>query len=107
MRMSPKMHREMSVVIPTELKTRLDDYLLTRAPVSFLSDLPSMLQVSQNAGYRYNIGVVNAVVLYVGVRATEAIHECGQRISTETIAHSAYMDIFQNLAVSMCTEGAD
>jgi len=44
-------------------------------------------------------------VLYVGIRAIESIFDKQQRISMTTIAHSAYMDIFQNLAVSLCTEG--
>lgn len=49
---------------------------------------------------------MNAVVIYVGMRAIQAIHEKQQCITMTTIAHTAYMDIFQNLAVSLCTEGS-
>lgn len=102
---NPKMHREMSTIIPSDLRTRLDDYLATRSSVNFLSDLPGLLQVSQVSGSKYNVSVVNAIVMYVGVRAIDSIHERSERISMETIAHTAFMDIFQNLAVSLCTEG--
>jgi len=105
MSVNPKMHREVSTIIPVDLRTRLDDYLETRSSVNFLSDLPGFLQVSQVAGSKYNVGVMNAVVMYVGVRAIDSINEKGQRISMASIAHTAFMDIFQNLAVSLCTEG--
>uniref|UniRef100_A0A914HCW9 CCR4-NOT transcription complex subunit 1 n=1 Tax=Globodera rostochiensis TaxID=31243 RepID=A0A914HCW9_GLORO len=109
---NPKTHREMTNIIPKELRQRLDDYLETRS-VSYLSDLPSMLLFapqqqtpsSHSPSSKYAISVVNAVVMYVGVRAIDSIHDKGQRISTDTIAHTAFMDIFQNLAVSLCTEG--
>lgn len=105
---NPKTHREINNIIPEELRKRLDDYLETRLSVSLLSDLPSFLLNSPQAvspGSKYNISVINAVVMYVGVRAIDSISEKCQRISMDTIAHTAFMDIFQNLAVSLCTEG--
>lgn len=105
MALNPKTHREINSIIPEEFRKKLDDYLETRSSVSFLSDLPTFLELSQSPGQRYNISVVNAVVMYVGVRAIDSISEKEQRISTDTIAHTAFMDIFQNLAVSLCTEG--
>lgn len=108
---NPKTHREINIT-PPEFKSRLDDYLATRSSVTFLSDLPGMLlssaqqsQSSHSPTSKYNVSVVNAVVMHVGIRAIDSIHGKGQRISTETIAHTAFMDIFQNLAVSLCTEG--
>ena len=56
---------------------------------------------------KYNISLVNALVLYVGTQAIAQIHQKGQTPSTSTIAHSAHMDIFQNLAVDLDTEGLD
>uniref|UniRef100_A0A915DZA9 CCR4-Not complex component Not1 C-terminal domain-containing protein n=1 Tax=Ditylenchus dipsaci TaxID=166011 RepID=A0A915DZA9_9BILA len=103
---NPKMHREVAAMIPAELRAKLDDYLETRSSVSFLSELPTSLQVSQVAGSKYNVSVMNAVAMYVGIRAIDSIHEKAQRISMASIAHTAYMDIFQNLAVSLCTEGS-
>lgn len=49
--------------------------------------------------------VLNAVVLYAGMRAIQNIVEKQQCITMATIAHTAYMDIFQSLSVSLCTEG--
>ena len=44
-------------------------------------------------------------MLYVGTQAIAQIHQKGQTPSTSTIAHSAHMDFFQNLAVDLDTEG--
>lgn len=56
-------------------------------------------------GMRYNIPSLNALVVYVGMQAIAHIQSKGQTPSMSTIAHSAHMDIFQNLAVDMDTEG--
>jgi CCR4-NOT transcription complex subunit 1 len=49
---------------------------------------------------------MNACVLYVGMRAIEhTTVEKQQRVTMSTIAHTPFMDIFQNLAVSLDTEG--
>lgn len=110
MAINPKTHREINNIISEQLKKRLDDYMETRSAVGFLSELPTFLGANQQQqsiipGQKYNISTVNAVVMYVGVRAIDSIHEKSQRISMDTIAHTAFMDIFQNLAVSLCTEG--
>ena len=107
---NPKTHREINNIISDQLKKRLDDYLETRSAIGFLSELPTFLEATQHPqsaipGQKYSISTVNAVVMYVGVRAIDSIHEKNQRISMDTIAHTAFMDIFQNLAVSLCTEG--
>ena len=49
---------------------------------------------------------MNALALYVGTQAINNIQtkQCVQ-ISTKSIAHSSHMDIFQNLAVDLDTEG--
>lgn len=63
------------------------------------------LQVSNEPGNRYNIQLINALVLYVGTQAIAHIHNKGSTPSMSTITHSAHMDIFQNLAVDLDTEG--
>ena len=83
----------------------LDSYLKARAPVTFLSELRSNLQVSNEPGMRYNIPLMNALVLYVGTQAISYIRNKGHTPNMSTIAHSAHMDIFQNLAVDLDTEG--
>lgn len=94
-----------STIQPLTFKKELDSYLKARAPVTFLSELRSNLQVSQEAGVRYNIQLMNALVLYVGTQAIAFIRSKGHAPNMSTIAHSAHMDIFQNLAVDLDTEG--
>ncbi|KAF2360486.1 CCR4-Not complex component Not1 C-terminal, partial [Trinorchestia longiramus] len=93
---SPKMHCDIF---------SLDSYLKNRTPVTFLTELRGYLQASPNSGMRYNIQSLNALVVYVGMQAIAHIQSKGLTPSMSTIAHSAHMDIFQNLAVDMDTEG--
>ena len=60
---------------------------------------------SSEPGSHYNIPLMNALVLYVGTQAIQHIHTKGLTPSMSTIAHSSHMDIFQNLAVDLDTEG--
>lgn len=94
-----------SMIQPMSFKKDLDSYLKARAPVTFLSELRSNLQVSNEPGMRYNIPLMNALVLYVGTQAINYIRNKGHTPNMSTIAHSAHMDIFQNLAVDLDTEG--
>mgnify|MGYP001793355099 CR=1 FL=1 len=48
---------------------------------------------------------MNALVLYVGTQAIAYIHSKSGTPSMSTITHSSHMDIFQNLAVDLDTEG--
>lgn len=54
---------------PPSFKKDLDSYLKARAPVTFLSELRSHLQISNTAGSKYNVPLMNALVLYVGTQA--------------------------------------
>ncbi|XP_060519791.1 CCR4-NOT transcription complex subunit 1 isoform X2 [Cylas formicarius] len=102
----PRILTNISVIItPAQFKKDLDSYLKARAPVMFLSELRSNLQISNEPGVRYNIQLMNALVLYVGTQAIAYIRNKGHTPSMSTIAHSAHMDIFQNLAVDLDTEG--
>lgn len=94
-----------SMIQPMSFKKDLDSYLKARAPVTFLSELRSNLQVSNEPGMRYNIPLMNALVLYVGTQAITFIRNKGLTPNMSTIAHSSHMDIFQNLAVDLDTEG--
>lgn len=93
-----------NMIQPAQFKKDLDSYLKTRSPVTFLSDLRSYLQLNE-PDMRYNIPLMNALVLYVGTQAIAFITSKGITPSMSTIAHSAHMDIFQNLAVDLDTEG--
>ncbi|TRY54534.1 hypothetical protein DNTS_033400 [Danionella cerebrum] len=90
---APRILTNFTGVMPSQFKKDLDSYLKTRSPVTFLSELRSNLQL------------INALVLYVGTQAIAHIHNKGSTPSMSTITHSAHMDIFQNLAVDLDTEG--
>lgn len=49
---------------------------------------------------------MNALVLYVGTQAIAYIQSKSGAPSISTITHSSHMDIFQNLAVDLDTEGS-
>lgn len=84
----------------------MDLYLKTRSPVTFLSEIRTTLQQScREPGMRYDLPLLNAIVLYVGTQAIQQIRSKGLVPNTSTITHSAHMDIFQNLSVDLDTEG--
>ena len=88
-------------------KKDLDSYLRTRSPVTFLSDLRGYLQQTSanntTDSAHYNTPLINGLVLYVGQSAIQSLPP--KNISMSSIAHSSHMDIFQNLAVALDTEG--
>lgn len=103
---SPRILTNFATAIqPATFKKELDSYLKTRAPVTFLTELRSHLQVATEPGTRYNVPLMNALVLYVGTQAIAYIHSKSGTPSMSTITHSSHMDIFQNLAVDLDTEG--
>lgn len=61
--------------------------------------------MTNEPGNKYNVQMMNALVLYVGTQAIAHIHSKGLTPSMSTIAHSSHMDIFQNLAVDLDTKG--
>lgn len=58
---------------PLSLRKDLDSYLKARAPVTFLSELRGHLQVSNEPGSKYNVSLLNSLVLYVGTQAISHI----------------------------------
>lgn len=63
------------------------------------------LQTTNEQGDRYKVPLMNALVLYVGTQAIAYIQNKSSTTSIATITHSSHMDIFQNLAVDLDTEG--
>jgi CCR4-NOT transcription complex subunit 1 len=94
-----------AAIQPASFKKDLDSYLKQRAPVTFFAELKRNLQVSNEPGSRYNISLMNALVLYVGTQAITHIRLKNQVPGKQTVASSAHMDIFQNLAVDSDNEG--
>lgn len=104
--MPPRAVINYATLIPSpQFKKDLDGYLKARAPVTFLSELRSNMQMSQGPGRRYDWALLSGVVLYVGAHGIAHIRAKGQTPNMTTIAHSAHMDIFQNFTVDFDYEG--
>lgn len=102
-----------------QLKTEVDEYLKKPEGSSFLSDLKHKLLLPQNeatfAGTRYNVPLINSLVLYVGIQAVQQLHlKANVSASVQQINHTPPMDIFQietatemfrNLITSLDSEG--
>ena len=89
------------------LRAELDAYLKTRSPRGFPSDLRQRLMLEPQAaaaaaGTRYDVPLMNALVLHVGVQAIQANRK---NQGASQIAHTAPMDVFQRLAQELDTEG--
>ena len=68
------------------LRNEVDNYLKTRTPLSFLSDLrPRFLllpaQEAAVCGTKYNVRVINALVLYVGMQAIAQLQNKSSQVT--------------------------
>lgn len=104
-----------------QIKADIDEYLKTRPEGSpFLTELKQRLLLPQNeanlAGTRYNVPLINSLVLYVGMQAIQQLQSksATQHAPTQQMIHSppmdiflvgAAMDIFQSLIKNLDTEG--
>ncbi|AQL10282.1 CCR4-NOT transcription complex subunit 1 isoform X6 [Zea mays] len=103
-----------------QLKTEFDEYLKRPEGSSFLSVLKQNLLLPQNeaavAGTRYNVPLINSLVLYVGIQAVQQLQQnkANASASVQQIKHTPTMDSFQietatemftNLITSFDTEG--
>jgi len=69
----------------------LDNFLKTRAPFSFLTELrPRVIKPDGT----HKVGLLNALVLYVGAHAIATLQSSQQQAG---LLHSAHMDVFQQL----------
>ena len=104
---APRTVSNYAAMLKPNFKKDLDSYLKNRSPVAFVSDLRGQLQVAngESPGNRYNIQLINALVMYVGTSAIQYLRTKGLTPTMSAIAHTSHMDIFQNLAVDLDTEG--
>lgn len=97
----------MQALQANNFKNDVDQYLRTRE-VPILMDMHKKLLLptqaeAHAAGTKYNVPVINSLVLYVGVQAIQQMHN--KMSGAMPITHSAQMDIFQQLVVDLDTEG--
>ncbi|CAG8526473.1 8493_t:CDS:10 [Ambispora leptoticha] len=95
-----------SALLANNLKQDVDTYLQTCQPPSFLMDLRNRLlldSTDQSEGSKYNVPIINALVLYVGIQAINQLQDNKQ--STASLTHSASMEIFRQLLNNLDSEG--
>ncbi|MED6224686.1 hypothetical protein PIB30_086439, partial [Stylosanthes scabra] len=115
---SPRILSEVDAAIKAkQIKADVDEYLKTRQQNSpFLSELKDKMLLSPNeaaaAGTRYNVPLINSLVLYVGIQAIQQLQ--GRSPHAQTASNTfplavfsvgAALDIFQTLIVDLDTEG--
>ncbi|KAI9209788.1 CCR4-Not complex component, Not1-domain-containing protein [Polychytrium aggregatum] len=98
-------------LLPNNFKQEIETYLKNRSPTSFLIDLQSKLlrttppSASDLDSSRYNIPVINALVLLVGTHAIASLAGKQSVIVSQQFTAGAPLDIFQHLAADLDTEG--
>ncbi|XP_047337457.1 CCR4-NOT transcription complex subunit 1 [Impatiens glandulifera] len=116
---SPRILSEVDAALKAkQMKSEVDEYLKIRQQGStFLSDLKQKLLLPPNealrSGTRYNIPLINSLVLYVGMQAIQQL-QARTPPHTQAIPSSAplavflvgaALDIFQMLMMDLDTEG--
>ncbi|XP_076942862.1 uncharacterized protein LOC143612873 [Bidens hawaiensis] len=115
---SPQILSEVDAALKAkQMKNDVDEYLKTRPQgTSFLSELKQKLLLSPSeaarAGTRYNMPLMNSLVLYVGMQAIlqlQARTPHGQSMASNAslaiFLVGAALDIFQTLIMELETEG--
>ncbi|KAJ7950880.1 putative CCR4-NOT transcription complex protein [Quillaja saponaria] len=99
-----------------QMKADVDEYLKTRQQgSSFLTDLKQKLLLSPSeaasAGTRYNVPLINSLVLYVGMQAIQQLQarsphaQSTNGFTLAVFSVGAALDIFQTLIMDLDTEG--
>ncbi|KAL2514000.1 transcription regulator [Forsythia ovata] len=113
---SPRILAEVDAALKAkQIKNDVDEYLKTRQQgSSFLAELKQKLLLSPSdaarAGTRYNVPLINSLVLYVGMQAIQQLQARApphsQSMASMTVfLVSAALDIFQTLIMDLDTEG--
>ena len=95
-----------SILANTNLKTPIDHFLKTRQPMSFFLELQQKLTLNSEgegtpAAPKYNVSLINALVLYVGSQAIST----AKAANVAPISLQPHMDIFQCLLSDLSSEG--
>ncbi|KAL6569340.1 hypothetical protein OROMI_013854 [Orobanche minor] len=113
---SPRILCEVDAVLKAkQIKNDVDEYLKTRQQgSSFLAELKQKVLLfptdAARAGTRYNVPLINSLVLYVGMQAIQQLqarapsHSQSMANMTAFLV-SAALDIFQTLIMDLDTEG--
>ncbi|KAK4379437.1 hypothetical protein RND71_001299 [Anisodus tanguticus] len=115
---SPRILSEVDAALKSkQMKGDVDEYLKTRQQGSpFLSELKQKLLLSTSeaakAGTRYNVPLINSLVLYVGMQAIQQLQaktphaqSMPSSVPFAVFLVGAALDVFQTLIMDLDTEG--
>eukprot|EP00188_Purpureofilum_apyrenoidigerum_P000847 Plantae.Rhodophyta-Purpureofilum_apyrenoidigerum.ctg14237.p1 GENE.Plantae.Rhodophyta-Purpureofilum_apyrenoidigerum.ctg14237~~Plantae.Rhodophyta-Purpureofilum_apyrenoidigerum.ctg14237.p1 ORF type:complete len:815 (-),score=124.46 Plantae.Rhodophyta-Purpureofilum_apyrenoidigerum.ctg14237:110-2221(-) len=92
-----------NAIIRANIKSQLDNYIKGRTSAAVFLDtrLKLLLPYSERAmvGTKYNIPVINSIVLYVGQQAVDKM------LSANQLNRYPHLDLFQCMAVELDAEG--
>ncbi|CAK7347841.1 unnamed protein product [Dovyalis caffra] len=106
-----------AVLKAKQMKADVDEYLKTRQQgSSFLTELKQRLLLSSSeaasAGTRYNVPLINSLVLYAGMQAIQQLQartphgqSAGNTVPLAVFLVDAALDIYQTLILDLDTEG--
>ncbi|KAF9430928.1 hypothetical protein BGZ94_002057 [Podila epigama] len=106
----PRVLSDYTTGLTVSFKRDIDNYLRTREQSSFLENIREILAADPNAqdiysgGSKYNVPMINALVLYVGINGIAQLHAKTPQ-SSSPIAHTPSMDIYQQLLNELDSEG--
>ncbi|XP_068669588.1 uncharacterized protein [Aristolochia californica] len=112
--LSPHILSEVDAALKAkQMKADIDEYLKTKQGPILPSELKQKLLLPQNevalAGTRYNVPLINSLVLYVGMQAIQQLQsKSAQQMHTgpmDIFLAGAAMEIFQALIRDLDTEG--
>lgn len=106
---TPRVLPDADHLLPKPLQAEVDHYFKQRAPASFAHDLRQRLMLGQQealvCGTRYNVPLMNALVLYVGMQAVAQAPAPKAGQGAAPPMHSPATDIYQRLVAELDTEG--
>ncbi|KAG9452304.1 hypothetical protein H6P81_005208 [Aristolochia fimbriata] len=108
---SPQILSEVDAALKAkQMKADIDEYLKTKQGPMLPSELKQKLLLPQGevalAGTRYNVPLINSLVLYVGMQAIQQLQsKSAQTGNMDIFLAGAAMEIFQALIRDLDTEG--
>lgn len=99
------------VLLNKQMHAQVDHYMSTRQPANFCEDLRAFLLLPPHeasaCGTRYNVPMLNALVLYMGMQAIAQLKSVPttKAKGQNQILQSVQMEVFQYLVEELDTEG--
>ncbi|KAF5731634.1 Ccr4-not transcription complex putative isoform 1 [Tripterygium wilfordii] len=98
-----------------QIKADVDDYLKTRQPGSFRTELKQKLLLPPSdtalAGTRYNVPLINSLVLYIGMQAIQQLQsksshsQSSNSVPLALLVVDTALEVYQSLTSELDSEG--